>query len=192
MCEEAPSQEFELTYASGHSDSNYVSLDDSPHTAEVLKALVDQKFVKKCSGLVEAMTYLRGERPVVSKGALISKMKDGVLKHRLILDCRISGANAATTKWERIVLPKGWDIVRDAMRLKQHAVQEGRDPSLTYFVCDVSDAFYKVPLLEAEQKYFVLCYDGDYYVWLRVGQGSLNGPTLFGRLAAMSSLRLHR
>ena len=76
---------------------------------------------------------------------------------------------------------QGWDLVKDSMRLKRLAVEAGLDPKLVYFVCDISDAFYKVPLLAAEQKYFVLCFDDEYYIWQRVGQGSLNGPTLFGR-----------
>ena len=35
-----------------------------------------------------------------------------------------------------------------------------------------------------EQCYFVLAYANEYYIWKRVGQGNLNGPTLFGRLSA--------
>ena len=49
---------------------------------------------------------------------------------------------------------------------------------------DFEDAFYKVPLMRAEQKYFCVYYKSKWYVWSRVGQGSLNGPTLFGSLAA--------
>ena len=102
------------------------------------------------------MRYLNGERPVVSKGALISKLTDGVMKHRLVLACRVSGANSSTSAWERILLPKGWDLVRDSMRLKKAAVEKGIAPDLTDFVCDVADAFYKVPLLASEQKYFIV------------------------------------
>ena len=74
--------------------------------------MVPSNYVKKFKNLVDVVRYLKGEVPVVSKGALISKMKDGVMKHRLILDCRISGSNSATTKWERVLLPKGWDLVK--------------------------------------------------------------------------------
>ena len=53
-----------------------------------------------------------------------------------------------------------------------------------FLVCDFRDVFYKVPLLPCERPYYVLCYNQCYYIWTRLGQGSLNGPTLFGRLSA--------
>ena len=108
--------------------------------------MVNQKYVKQCSNLVEAIRYLKGERPLVSKGALISKLKDGVLKHRLTLDSRTSGANDATHKWERILLPRAWDVVQDATNLKRAAVEQGEDPSIWHCLCDVSDAFLQDPL----------------------------------------------
>ena len=146
-------------------------MDESPYTAEALGELVEAGYVKKCPNLVEAMRYLKGERPVVSKGALISKLKDGVMKHRLILDCRVSGANRSTSKWERIMLPRGWDLVNDLMRLKKMAVEAGIAPDLVYFVCDIADAFYKAPLLAAEQKYFTLCFYGEYFRLEESGAG---------------------
>ena len=91
-----PTLDFDLTFAEGYSDHNYISMDDSPHSKEVLDDLVKNNYVKKCGNIGEAIRYLKGQRPVVSKGALISKMKDGIMKHRLILDCRVSGANSAT------------------------------------------------------------------------------------------------
>ena len=120
-------------------------MDDSPHTRQVLSELVDAGYVHRCSSLAAATAYLNGQHPVITKGALTSKQKDGIWKHRLILDCRVSGANSATHKWERILLPKAWDVVRGTMRLKKlaTATQEGR--TLSYFVCDVKDAFHKLP-----------------------------------------------
>ena len=62
--------------------------------------------------------YLKGADPVLSKLALISTFKDGVWKHRLVLDCRVSGSNSATHKYERIILPRIWDVIRDSLNLK--------------------------------------------------------------------------
>ena len=177
--EAPPSQEFSLAFWDG-SEVNYVSMDDSPFAQEVLSKLVDSGYVIKCDGIEEAKSLLNNVTPVISKGALISKEKDGVMKHRLILDCRVSGTNSATRKWERIVLPKIWDIIRDVM----HLWRDYPDGSLSFLVCDITDAFYKVPLDCAEWPYFVLFYNYCYYVWTRLGQGSLNGPTLFGRFSA--------
>ena len=183
--EAAPSKDFELSFATGYADFNYTSMDESPYSQEVLDDLVNAGYVTRCESIAAAIQHFAGKVPVVSKGALITKEKEGVLKHRLILDCRISGTNSSTYKWERILLPRAWDLVRDGMRLKDLAQQRGEDPSLFYFVCDLTDAFYKVPLAPEERHYFTLCYQGAYYCWNRVGQGSLNGPTLFGRFSTM-------
>ena len=102
-----PSYDIDLTLADGINDTNYISMDGSPHAREVLDNLVNQNYIHRCSSLVEAIRYLKGERPILSKGALISKMKEGVLKHRLILDCRISGANSATLWLGAHSSPKG-------------------------------------------------------------------------------------
>ena len=62
------------------------------------------------------LPFLDGEVPVTSKLAVVRHESDGVVKYRLILDCRVSGSNDAADRHERILLPKAWDIVRDVMR----------------------------------------------------------------------------
>ena len=104
------------------------------------------------------------------------------MKHRLVHDCRVSGTNSATAKWERIWLPKVWGVIRDTLTLKADAQP---DWVSRYLVCDISDAFYKVPLLPEERPYFVLQFNPFYFVLFRLVQGSLIGPTLFGRLSAI-------
>ena len=41
----------------------------------------------------------------------------GILKLRLVLDCRVSGANDKAVKRERIIQPRLWDVVTDATHL---------------------------------------------------------------------------
>ena len=143
--------------------------------------LVDSGYVTKYDSLADAIRGCQGKDIVLSKIALItSTTKQGTLKHRLILDCRVSGSNSATRKWERILLPKVSDVLADAMLLK--ALHENSDNTITFYVCDFSDAFFAVPLNPAERRYFA---EGKVYVWNRVTQGSLDGPTLYGRLAAL-------
>ena len=149
----------------------------------MLKDLVDRGYVKEFSSRTAAKKCLNGCDPILSKLALISVLKDGNWKHRLVLDCRVSGANSATSKYERIILPRIWDVIRDTLNLK--AAKKDTE-NIYYFVCDFQDAFYKIPLLPDERRYFAVLYKGKIYIWLRVGQGSLNGPTLFGRLSALA------
>ena len=49
------------------------------------------------------------------------------------------------------------------------------------------DAFYMLPVLDAERKYFTTMYKGEIYIWDRVAQGSVNGPNVFGRLSALTA-----
>ena len=107
-----------------------------------------------------------------------------MLKHRLILDCRVSGTNDMTTKRERIVLPKLWDVVGDAVHLYS-CCEPGE--SVSFFVCDFRDAFYMLPVLARERRCFCTAFGGCIYVWARVAQGSVNGPNVFGRLSALTA-----
>ena len=91
-------------------------MEESEYGYEVLEELVTAGYVTQVSSLSEAKKII-GADPVVSKLALITTEKDGVLKHRLILDCCVSGTNSATTKYERIILPKAWDVIRDSLVL---------------------------------------------------------------------------
>ena len=76
-----PSKDFELTFATGYADWNYTSMDESPYSREVLDALVDAGYVTRCESIAAAIQHFGGKVPVVSKGALITKEKEGVLKH---------------------------------------------------------------------------------------------------------------
>jgi len=89
----------------GESFVNYTSIEDSPHGEEVLGDLVSKGFVAKFTDESEVKKLLDGHLPYLSKLALITTSKDGVLKHRLILDFKMSGINDRATKTERIVLP---------------------------------------------------------------------------------------
>ena len=95
-----------------------------------------------------------------SKLALVTNEKDGVVKYRLILDCRVSGSNDAATKVERVLLPKCWDVVRDGMALKKQCAE---DEYIYLFVLDFRDAFYMRPLLPKERRFFTAVYNGRWY-----------------------------
>ena len=98
LANEPPSREFKPTYYT-EGCVNYVSMDDSPHGEEVLGKLISAGYVIRYSSIDEAMQAHSGKEILVSsKLALITTEKEGQLKHRLILDCRVSGANASTTK----------------------------------------------------------------------------------------------
>ena len=116
-------------------------MEDAPQGEQVLQDLVDKGFVMRFGFHEDAVSYL-GKQPIVSKLALITTVKDGVGKHRLMLDRRVSGSNARTKKSERILLPKAWDIIRDVLEMQALCIH---DESLELFVLNLSDAFYMLP-----------------------------------------------
>ena len=103
-----------------HADfTNYKSLEEEPEGTKALLDLVASGFVKEFRSYADVLAFLDGEVPVTSKLAVVRNESDGVVKYRLILDCRVSGSNDAADRHERILLPKAWDIVREVMALKK-------------------------------------------------------------------------
>ena len=98
----------------------------------------------------------------------------------------------ATAREERIVNPKVLDAVNDALALlaaNQDQAAEGRrqwtDVGLDWLVIDISDAFWLIPLLPSERKFFVFKFRGKYYVYLYTAQGSRGAPLTWGRVGAL-------
>ena len=67
-----PSEEFALSFWDG-SEVNYVSMEESQYSVEVLSKLVESGYIVQCDSIEEAKELLSGATPVISKGALISK-----------------------------------------------------------------------------------------------------------------------
>ena len=117
LVDEDPTYEFPLAWYDERF-MHYTSMEESPHANDVLDKLVKERYVLEFKDIDQAKRYLGGRTPVLNKMALITVMKDGALKHRLILDCRVSGANSNTRKYERVVIPRISDLLRDALKLK--------------------------------------------------------------------------
>ena len=62
-----------------------------------------------------------------------------------------------------------------------------RAKGIELLVLDFADAFYMLPLVDSEKRYFVAHFNGLFYQWDRIAQGSLNRPTAFGRLSALTA-----
>ena len=88
------------------------------------------------------MCKLLGRRPVISKLALITKVAGDQIKHRLILDCLRSAADAWAVKWERTLLPKILDLASDLLELLAKMTKGmSEDENLFMMVLDFVDAF---------------------------------------------------
>ena len=63
-----PTHEFELCLYSG-GEMNYVSMDESPFSYDVLEELVASNYIKKVSSIEVAIKSLDCATPAISKGA---------------------------------------------------------------------------------------------------------------------------
>lgn len=108
---------------------------------------------------------------------LVKAREDGTKK---IVDMRRSGINALAQTEERIVLPRGSDLVRDVLDLVQI---HGTDVEL--FTADFQDAFLNLVITEEERGHaIVLMKQGHFGAYKGVPFGLATAPLLWGRAAA--------
>jgi len=160
-----------------------------------LDALEAKGFVRRFGSAADVVTYL-GDNFIESKLFILKQEKHGVVKHRVLLDCKRSAVSTSSQKSERVRLPKALDTVYDLLELTSSAavwvsdtdldILEDDDYDVSFGLLDVSDAFWNIPLHPKERKYFVCRCQGDYYVVLCTAQGSRTAPLTWGRVMSMS------
>jgi len=125
-----------------------------------------------------------GETPHLSRFGVVTKVRQGKTKHRVILDVKQSRVKECTAKVHRVPLPRITDVVFDILNmLAELPLDEAED--LELLVLDFVDAFWNIPLAPAERKFFVGRLRGRYYVFLRAAQGSRNGPLAWAAVVSL-------
>ena len=117
----------------------------------------------------ELQNYL-GEKPVLSKVGVLTKVIGDKLKKRVIVDSHRSGVSGSTTKPERSVLPRVMDTVDDFMIERQSAAHGA---STDFVVLDFTSAFFIIPLAWEERRFFVIRLRGKFKV---CAQGAAASP----------------
>ena len=111
---------------------------------------------------------------------LVKTKQDGTAKVRFIADMLRSGVNGITKAAERIVLPRGSDVVQDALEL-----QEEWGSDVEFFTADVTDAFLNLGITEPERGHAIISTgQGRYAAYRGVPFGLATAPLLWGRAAA--------
>jgi len=181
-------------------DTSPYGQDADPEAAHVkedeVKTLTDKGFLKKFVSYDDVVKYL-GSKFIESKLFVIKQVKNGIVKLRVLLDCKKSGVSVSSQKCERVRLPRGLDVVFDALELSscgatwvsrnEVRVMDTEDHDIEFAVLDVSDAFWSIPLAFEEQRFFVFRCGNHWYVVLRTAQGSRSAPLTWGRTFAMSA-----
>ena len=110
---------------------------------------------------------------------LVKARPDGTNKVRFIVDMLRSGVNGLATAGERIVLPRGVDLVKDVLDLR------AKPGELEFLTADFSDAFLNLGIDEVERgNAIILISEKEYAAYRGVPFGLATAPLLWGRVAA--------
>ena len=182
--------------------ANYKSFTEEPEHAKIeLSRLLDKGFCMIMDGKECAERFGRG---TVSRLALLVKEKEGgVVKRRIIMDLRRSGGNDRCVVRERIVLPRGQDVVEGLRflhsqqdKLKGVLLEKGMAESeleadeewkqIELFTADLSDAYCHLAVHPSEVGNCVApgLREGQMIVFTAVLFGYKGAPLLMGRLSA--------
>ena len=94
-----------------------------------------------------------GSDPVLKKIGIISKIRLGKLKRRMILDTIRSRIKACTAKFQRVILLRLLDAVAQFLALM--ALSMGcPDVEIELFVLNFTEAFWQIPFHPSERKFF--------------------------------------
>ncbi|CAK0895402.1 unnamed protein product, partial [Prorocentrum cordatum] len=150
---------------------------------EEIKSYASLGWLASAASFEECCERLGGA-PVLSKFVLLTKVKEGETKRRLVINLKASSVTAATAKTHRVPLPGVMDAVQDVLELLSR--NEGGDQfGVEWLVVDFNDAFWNVPLAVEERRFFVAKVRGVYYWYCRAAQGSRNGPYVWASVAAL-------
>ena len=152
---------------------NYSGMDDDEEVLEQIEGFVAKGYMKKFDDFSSCSAFL-GAPPVLSRFGVVSKVRFGKLKRRLILDVKQSNVKLSTRRVHRVPLPRATDVIYDWAHMMQTPMLE--DESVEFMVLDFTDAYWNIPLAPAERRFFVGSLRGKFYVFLRAAQGSRNGP----------------
>ena len=162
---------------------NYSSAEEE---AEELDKLMDdyvrRGFCHKAKDVAEVEQEL-GRKPIVNRLGMVTKIKDGIKKCRVIWDMKESQANLSCGQGERIVLPRLLDVAKSAARI----YKEQLEPWIA--IVDVRDAFMNVPA--GRDRFATVAavpsrttHEMELVVMDVLVFGSASSPTLWGRYAA--------
>ncbi len=168
---------------------NYQGVEEDSEAANAIQQYLSKGYLKKFDSLEELRHFVGGQ-PVLSKLGCTKKMKFNpdtkqyTQKVRIILDCKQSNVSVKAARTHKSVLPRVSDAVQAALYL---SADKTSDEQVQMFIVDIVDAFWLIPLRQAERKYFCAKLHGQYYAFLRTAQGSRGAPLTLAALIALAA-----
>jgi len=162
---------------------NYDGVETDDHVWDEIQRFAANKWIKEFPSVREATKYLGGP-PILSRIGVITKLRLGVLRRRIVIDAKRSSISDSSRKYERVILPRATDAIFDTLEMLWHAW--GIDvKEFEWLVADYADAFWHIPLHKSEQRFYVVSLRGRIFVLLRTAQGSRGAPLTWARTAAL-------
>jgi hypothetical protein len=119
---------------------------------------------------------------------IITKIRAGKVKKRMILDTSASDVKSSTRKGQRVILPRLLDAINQTLTLMA-LVFDMCNMGTDLFVLDFTEAFWQMPLHSSERKFFAAMIERHgirlFIIFLRMVQGSRSAPLCWARLAAL-------
>ena len=141
--------------------TNYAGIDQDEVAQVEVFDLHRRGLLEAFDSIEEVQNYL-GQKPVLSKVGVLTKVVGDKVKKRVIVDSHRSGVSDSTTTPERSVLPRVLDAVDDFMVQRRSAT---RDASTDFVVLDFTSAFFIIPLAWEERRFFVIRLRGKFFVF---------------------------
>ncbi|CAE7212170.1 unnamed protein product [Symbiodinium sp. CCMP2592] len=180
---------------------NYTSMFEDPEGASAeLGRYLDKGFCKRMS---KKQATRRFDRGTISKLALITKQKgENVVKRRIIIDLLRSGGNKRARVPERIILPRGSDVIAMMKKLWQLKGERAtavdpldnigeepdgsEDPGIEIVGADLSDAYCHFPVARKELSNCLApgLEEEEIIIFCAMLFGFKAAPLIMGRLSA--------
>jgi len=158
-------------------------LDEQDIALEKFEEFRDKGYVKEFASYEDLVKFLDGEVPVISDVHVITKIRNGNAKHRIILNCKKAGLTRSSQRSERSILPRVTDAVADVMDLSLANTVGGF--LLQIGVLDFADAFWLIPLHRRERRFFTTRIGRRFFAFLKTAQGSRGAPLTWSRFGAL-------
>ena len=152
--------------------TNYPGIDQDEVAQLEVTDLHRRGLLEAFDSIEDVRNYL-GQKPVLSKVGVRTKIVGDKVKKRVIVDSCRSGVSDSTTNPERSVLPRVLDAVDDFMVQRQSA---NRESGTDFVVLDFTSAFFIIRLAWEERRFFVIRLLGKFFVFKVCAQGAAASP----------------
>ena len=120
---------------------NYKGMDRDDDVLNQVEEFVAKGYLRKFDDLASCSAYLGGP-PVLSRFGVVSKIRFGKLKRRLILDVKQSTVKMSSRRVHRVPLPRATDVVFDWAHLLQEPL--AKDEAVEMMVLYFTDAYFGI------------------------------------------------